>query len=1201
MKINFTYPHFYFRKWLLMNIMRTFIFLFCTTLFALTPENVLSQHSKIEVKENKKMSIDEVFDLIMDQTDYKFFYEEGIFEGLPMVTLKKGSIKTNDLLKQSLVNANIDIIIGNNNTIIIKEKPKSATLVWQKIKVTGKVTDPAGMPIPGANVTEKGTKNSTQTDFDGKFTIDVANNDAILIFSFIGMISQEKLATSTIVNVQLKENTTELDNIVVTALGRKREKKALGYASQEIKGKDLSAGAASGNFLNDLSGKASGVYIRKNTNFGGSTNVVSRGIKSLTGNNQMLIVIDGMPINNSTVNSSTAGQGARNTYDYGNAAMDINPDDIESVNVLKGAAAAALYGWQAGNGVIMISTKKGKATKGMGVTVSSEFSVGTVDKNTFPVYQNKYGQGYGPSYDSAGKPKGIPVGPTGAFFTIDKNGNQVVTTTDDASYGVAFDPNLSVYTWESYTPYSSKYGQKSAWQAAENGPISFFQTATTFNNSISLEDANDKTNFVLNYNNFIETGTLPNSELKKNNASLKLNHKFTDKLSTSVFASYMTQNTVGRNSSGYTGDNITGWFRQWWATNADLQSLKDVFENSGGKNISWLMADPANGNTAPKTMDNPYFTRYKNYQSDERNRFIGYGQLDYKLTDWLLASGKVSIDSYSELREERKATGSINGSFGISRANVPSGYQKYVGMFSEQNYQFILTFNKKIAEDFSVNALAGVNALRTKSNSTLASTDGGLIIPGIYALSNSVNLSPFPVETENNSAVNSAYASVSLGYKDFLYLEGTVRNDAFSTLPKGNNSLNTFSTSASYVFTKHINADWLSFGKLRGSYAENPQGNIDLYSLTDVYDKNNPFGSNQIYSIPNRSTNPDLRPVKTTSKEIGLEMQFLNKRIGFDVSAYKSLSNDQIFPVDYSTATGNSSRYVNAGSVENKGIEVQFNVTPIQTKDFNWDIFVNWSKNENTLVSLASGIETLSIGGFQGIGIVAKVGHPYGDIVGKDYVYAADGQKITENGLYVMTTTTNNVIGNITPDWIGGLRNKFTYKQVSFGFLIDVQHGGDLYSLDQAYGQHTGLYESTAGYNELGNPIRNTLANGGGLILPGVNRDGTPNTTRTPRPEVAGSIYGYKANPEKAFIYDASYVKLREVNLTYTFPSKVVSKMELTDLRVSLIGSNLWIIDKNLPDADPESGVSAGNLSSGYSGGSLPSTRNIGFNLTLKF
>ncbi|OAZ04564.1 TonB-dependent receptor SusC precursor [Flavobacterium succinicans] len=1201
MKINYTHAHSYTRKWLLMTIMRTFIFLFCTTLFALNPENVLSQHSKIEIKENKKVTIDQVFDLIMDQTDYKFFYEEGIFEGLPKVQLKKGSIKTNDLLKQSLANANIDISIGHNNTVIIKEKPKSTPLVLQKIKVTGKVTDVAGMPIPGANVTEKGTKNSTHTDFEGKFSIEVANTDAKVVISYIGMITQELPVSTTFMNVRLQVTTTELNTIVVTALGIKKEKKALGYASQELKGTDLSAGATSGNFLNDLSGKAAGVYIRKNTNFGGSTNVVSRGIKNLTGNNQMLIVIDGMPINNSTVNSSTASQGAKNTYDYGNAAMDINPDDIESINVLKGAAAAALYGWQAGNGVIMISTKKGKAGKGIGVTVSSEFSVNTVDQHTFPVYQNKYGQGYGPSYDAAGNPKGIPVGPTGAFFTIDKNGNQVVTTTDDASYGVAFDPNLSVFTWESYTPYSPKYGQKSAWQAAKNGPISFFQTATTFNNSISLEDANEQTNFVLNYTNYKETGILPNSELKKNNASIKLNHKFTDKLSASVFANYMTQNTIGRNSSGYTGDNVTGWFRQWWATNADLQSLKEVYENSGGKNISWLMADPANGNTAPKTMDNPYFTRYNNYQSDRRNRFIGYGQLDYKITDWLSASGKASIDSYSELREERKATGSINGSFGISRAGVSSGYQKYVGTFTEQNYQFILTFKKKLGENLSINALAGVNTLRTASNSTLASTDGGLIIPGIYALSNSVNPSPFPAETENNSAVNSAYTSFSLGYKDFLFVEGTVRNDAFSTLPKGNNALNTFSTSASYVFTKHLNLGWLSFGKVRGSYAENPQGSIDLYSLTDVYDKNNPFGSNQIYSKPNRSSNPDLRPVKTTTEELGLEMQFLHKRVGFDVSIYKSLSKDQIFPVDYSTATGISSRYVNAGSVENKGVEVQLNMTPLQTKDFSWDIFVNWSKNKNTLVSLAPGIETLSIGGFQGIGIVAKVGHPYGDIVGKDYVYAADGQKITENGLYVMTTTTNNVIGNITPDWIGGVRNKFTYKQVSFGFLIDMQHGGDLYSLDQAYGQHTGLYESTAGYNELGNPVRNTLANGGGLILPGVNKDGTPNTTRTPRPEVAGSIYGYKANPEKAYIYDASFIKLREVNFTYTFPSKFVSKMELTDLRISLVGSNLWIIDKNLPDADPESGVSAGNLSSGYSGGSLPSTRNIGFNLTLKF
>ena len=918
----------------------------------------------------------------------------------------------------------------------------------------------------------------------------------------------------------------------------------------------------------------------------------------------MLIVIDGMPINNSNINSSqgSQAQGQRNTYDYGNAGMDINPDDIETLNILKGAAAAALYGWQAGNGVIMITTKKGRSRKGLGVTISSEFVVGSVDKSTFPDYQNKYGQGYGPTYDALGNPKGIPVGPTGAFFTIDKNGNQVATTVDDASYGVAFDPNLSVFQWDSYSKYSSNFGKKTPWVAAQNGPVTFFNTALTANNSISLEDGDDKTNFVLNFNNFKETGILPNSTLKKNNISLKFNHKLSDKLSTSIFTSYLAQSAVGRNTTGYGGDNVTSLFRQWWGTNVDIKELKNVFDASGGENISWNMGDPANGNISPKYWDNPYFTRYRNFQSDERNRFIGNVSLDYKFTDWLTANAKVSTDSYSELREERKAAGSLPATFGLNRLTVPSGYQKYNGMFSEQNYQFTLNFNKKFNESFSLTGLAGVNALRTRRTSTLGSTEGGLIVPGIYALSNSVSAVPFPVENEDNSGVNSAYGSISLGYQDFLFLDGTVRYDAFSTLPKGNNSVNTFSGSASYVFTKQINVEWLNFGKLRASYAQNPQGNIDVYSLQDLYTKFNPFGSNQLYSIPNIGANSELRPVKTASEEIGLEAQLFDKRFGFDISAYRSLSSDQIFPVDFSTATGYSKRYINAGSVENKGIEVQFNAAIIKSKDFQWDVFVNWSKNENKVVALAPGIETLTLGSFQGgVSIIAKVGQPYGNIIGKDYVYAANGQRIVENGSYKNTTTTTNVIGNVTPDWIGGLRNKFTYKQLSLGFLIDMQKGGDIFSLDQYYGQNSGLYASTAGNNELGNPVRNTIANGGGLIFPGVNPDGTPNVTRTPRPEVAGSVYGYSKNPQKSFVYDGGYIKLREVNITYSFPSTIASKLNLTDLRFSIVGSNLWTIDKNIPDADPESGLSSGNLSAGYSGGSLPTTRNIGCNLTFKF
>ncbi len=1073
----------------------------------------------------------------------------------------------------------------------------------QERVVSGKVSDESGFPLPGVSILVKGTKKGSQTDIDGKYAIKASPGE-ILIFSYMGMKTQELSAATAVVNVKLSSVSNELDGVVVTALGIKREKKSLGYASQEIKGADLNSGVASGNFLNEISGKAAGVYVRKNTNFGGSTNVVSRGVKNLTGDNQMLIVIDGMPINNSNINSNSAKQteGVRNTYDYGNAGMDINPDDIESLNILKGAAAAALYGWQAGNGVIMITTKKGKAKKGMGITVSSEVTIGSLDKNTFPAYQNKYGQGYGPTYDDKGNPKGIPVGPTGAFFVIDKNGNQVATTFDDASYGVAFDPNLSVYQWNAYTPYSSNYGKKTPWMAAPNGPVTFFQTAQIFNNSISFEDGNEKTNIVINYNNYKENGILPNSELKKNNLSLKLNHKFTDKLTANIFANYLAQSTIGRNSTGYSGDNVASSFRQWWPLNVDLKELKTVFENSGGQNVTWNMKDPANGDISSKSANNPYFTRYKNFQSDERNRFIGYVQLDYKLTDWLSATGKASTDSYSELREERRADGASSAVFGVSRASVPSGYQRYNGMFSEQNYQFTLNFNRKLTDNFSLNGLVGVNGLRTRRTSILASTEGGLIIPGIYSLTNSKSAAPFPIEKEENSGVNSIYASASLGYKDFLFLEGTVRNDAFSTLPKGNNAVNTFSTSASYVFTKHVHQDWLSFGKLRVSYAENPQGNIDLYALQDTFDKFDNFGSNPLYSKPSIAANSNLRPVKTASQEVGLEMQFFNRRLGFDTSIYKSLSSDQIFPVDYSTGTGYSSKYVNAGSVENKGIEVQLNMTPVKMKDFQWDIFVNWSKNKNTVVELTEGIEILTLGTFQGgVSIVAKKGQPYGDIIGADYVYAKDGQKITNNGTYAITSTTTNVIGNVTPDWLGGIRNKFTYKQVSFGFLIDMQKGGDIFSLDQYYGQNSGLYESTAGYNELGNLVRNTLANGGGVILPGVNTDGTPNTTRTPAPEVAGGIYGYTKNPQKAFIYDASYIKLREASITYSFPSEVVSRMKLTGLKLSLVGSNLWIIHKNLPDADPESGLSSGNLSAGYSSGSLPTTRNIGCNITLKF
>lgn len=1076
----------------------------------------------------------------------------------------------------------------------------------QERAVSGIVSDNSGMPLPGVSVLVKGTKSGTQTDFDGKFSIK-ATSSQVLVFSYIGMKTQEIAATSSVVNVKLAGDAQELEGVVVTtALGVKREKKSLGYATQEVKGGDLKAGTSSGNFLNELSGKVAGVNIVRNTNFGGSTSAISRGVKAIGQSNEMLIVIDGMPINNNntTVDGTTSQAQGRQGYDYGNNAMDINPEDIESVNVLKGAAASALYGYLAGNGVLMITTKKGKARKGLGVTVSSEVVTGSIDKDTFVKYQKQYGAGYGTSFGSQDvNGDGIP--------------DTVVAFGDDASAGDAFNSSLNVYQWDAFSAYpgNNNYGKATPWVGAKNDPTSFFKNSLSLVNSVSFEDANDKTNVVFNYTNTKQTGTLPNSELNKNNFSLKLNHQFTDRLSLSTFANFSNQATVGRNMTGYS-DNLISGFRQWWQTNVDIKQLEQAYNNSGGQNITWNRKSVANA--APAYWNNPYFERYQNYQNDSRNRFIGYANLTYKVAEWLSVTGKISTDTYDEIREERVAVGSVAKTFGINALDETSGYQRYNGNFSEQNYDLILTFKKNFGESFNLTGIAGGTVRRNEFNAITASTQGGLIVPGLYSLANSVNTSPFPYERATKSGVNSYYVSASLGYKDFLYVDATSRRDAFSNLPVDDNSLFSNSISGSWVFSNNFEASWLSFGKLRAGYSESPLGTPGL-ALVDTYSKIDAFNGQQQYSVNGTKNNPNLEPIKTKTQEIGLEMQFLNKRVGFDVSLYKNVNNGEAVNVPYSTATGYTNRFINAATIENKGIEVQFNVTPVKTTDFSWDVNVNWSKNENEVTALAPGIENLQLSSFVGnVTLNAVVGQPFGVLKGTDYTYYdpnfvpsypgevnKKGPRVVNatTGRYVINTSTNNVIGNVNPDWIGGIRNKFAYKNLSFSFLIDVKHGGDIFSTDQWYGVGTGLGVQTAGNNDLGNPIRNSAASGGGVIFDGVLPNGTPNTIRTDyfRPAAGAITNSYSGGAGKGYVYDASFVKLREVNITYTLPTSLVQKIHLVDAKISIIGSNLWIIDKNLPDADPESGVGSNAQSLGLSIGSLPTTRNIGCNLTIKF
>ena len=1049
----------------------------------------------------------------------------------------------------------------------------------QEKTVSGNLSDDSGLPLPGVNIIIKGTSTGTQSDFDGNYAIEVAQGET-LVFSYVGFETQEvPVGASNKINVTLKAG-AQLDEVVVTALGVSREKQSLGYSTQEVTGDELST-VKSNNFTNALSGKVSGLQIRRNNNFGGSTNVVIRGNTSLTGDNQALFVVDGVPISNRNTNSTAQSQASGNYYDYGNAAMDINPDDVESINVLKGAAASALYGSRAANGVIIITTKKGKKAKGLGVTINSNATVGFVDKSTFAKYQNQYGAGY-----------------DGEIFTYeDVNGDGIDDQTsnyvDDGSYGPAFDPNLNIYQWDSFDPSSPNFMKKTPWMAAKNGAITFFETPVTLTNSISIANGLENGSYRLSYTKLDQSGLMPNSQMDRHNFILSGTYDVSERMKVSGFANYIKTDALGRNSTGY-NDNIVGLFKQWWQTNVDIKDQRAAYMNTG-RNVSWNPGSATPG-AAPLYWDNPYWTRYENYQNDSRNRFIGNFELTYKLADWVSVMGRVSTDTYSERQEERRAVGSVAAQFGVTRGDVDSGYARREIMNTETNYDLMFNFNHNITDDISFAGILGTNMRRNEYQSVFASTAGGLLIDGLYSLQNGIDPAPNSQEVAQKIGVDGMYASVSFGLGNILYLDGTIRRDNFSTLPSNNSSVDYPSVSTSFVFSKLLDVSAINFGKLRANYAKVGNG-APFDRLIDTYTINNDIGT----SLPITRNNPDLRPELTKSYEAGLEMRFANNRIGFDVAYYKSNSIDQIIQVPISVATGYSNKLLNAGEIENRGFEVSLNLVPVKTEAFTWNLSGNFTKNKNEVVALPEGVETIQLGRFQGgVSINAALGEPYGVIYGTDYVYDANGNREVNptTGKYNKTATSNNILGDTNPEWLMGISNAFTVKDFTFSFLIDIQKGGSIFSLDQYYGESTGLYPNSAYINDLGNPVRNSLADGGGFINPGVNPDGTPNTTRVDASEFGQ--FGYAAYPNSEFVYDAGYVKLREVALTYTMPSKFLDNTFMTGLQFSVTGSNLWIIDKSLPYGDPESGLSSGNLQ-GYTTGALPTTKEYGFNIKAQF
>ncbi|MFD2248547.1 SusC/RagA family TonB-linked outer membrane protein [Pontibacter ruber] len=1050
--------------------------------------------------------------------------------------------------------------------------------------ITGTVTDAStNQPLPGVTVLVKGTTVGTATGADGTYSLNVPPEGTTLVFSFIGYQTVERpIGNAAVVNVGLPLATKELGEVVVTALGIERTKNELPYAAQKVEG-DAVTTTREANFVNALSGKVSGVNIQRNNTLGGSTNVVIRGNKSLFGNNQALFVVDGVPIDNANTNTSNQRTG-RGGYDYGNAAADINPDDIASINVLKGAAATALYGTRAANGAVIITTKKGRRDeKGVGVTINSSVNVGFIDKETFTDFQDQYGAGYGAYYDD----------PSGFFLLRDVDGDGeeddlVVPTSEDASYGARFDPNLLVYQWNAFDPTSPFAGQATPWVAAKNDPTEFFENAFGTANNIMLDGGGEKGYYKLGYTRNSDEGILPNSEIVKNFINFGASYNITEKINASASINYSVVDGLGRYGTGYDDKNVATNFRQWWQTNVDIKEQEDAYRRTG-KNITWNWADPPDA-LVPIYWDNPYWTRFENYQNDTRNRYFGNVRLDYKLTDWLDIMGRVSLDIYDEIQEERYAVGSLS----------PSQYQRFNRGFNERNYDLMANLNRDLSETFNLKATIGTNIRKTETESIFASTNGGLVVPRFYALTNSVNPLEPPIEEDTELQVNGYFVSTTFGYKNLAFVDLAYRIDQASTLPSDNNSFGYGSVSGSFVFSELMEPRaWLTGGKIRLNYAE--VGNLaPVYYVNDIYTKPTPFGTTPLFSIPNDKNNPDLKPERTNSYEAGLEMSFLDGRTGFDFTYYNSKSVDQIVPASVSRATGYNNKITNLGEIRNNGVELSIFGTPFKTDNWNWTLNVNWTRNRNEVVDLGE-FDNFQLGTFQGgVSINAAVGEPYGTIRGSNFVYLDGKRVVDEEGHYLISPTSNEVIGNVNPDWLAGVSSSLKYKGLSFGFLIDIKEGGDVFSLDQYYGLATGVSTATTFTNDLGNPVRNSLDEGGGVILEGVKEDGSPNDVRADAS--AYGLFGYAYNPAAAFVYDASYVKLREVTLGFALPESLVANWgPIKGIELSAYGRNLWIIHKNLPDADPEDGISSGNLAGGYQVGSYPTTRNIGINLKARF
>ena len=1048
----------------------------------------------------------------------------------------------------TLIIALLTIIIGHSQTVF-----------------KGKVLDENNGPLPGASVLIKGSNKGVATDFDGDFEIELPSENETLVVTYIGYLTLElNTINKTFATIVLEPDSQKLDEVVVTALGIKREKKSLGYASQELNSDEVSS-AREPNLLNGISGKVAGLQITNSpSGLGGSARVSIRGDASLNINgNSPLFIVDGTPISNEIVGSSGSGT---QDVDYGNGASEINPENIESINVLKGPAAAALYGARAANGAIIITTKKGASASGkLGISINTGVTVENV--LLLPDWQNEYGQGNNQQ-----------------FAFVDGSGSGIADGVDE-SWGPRLDVGLMIPQFDSPRTDGTRGGDflvsdapiiSTPWVSNPNNTKDFFNTGYTKTNSIAITKSGDLGNIRFSFQNLDQEGIIPNTDLERNTFGLNTTLNLTDKLTINANVNYVKSDSGNRPSLSYGTESIMYLFI-WYGRQLNTNNLRDYWM-PGKENIQQF-------NYNYNYHDNPFFNVYENTNSQDKDRVYGNVSATYKLNDnWniLLRSGR---DFYRDLRAKKRA---------FSTQRFPLGYYREDNVFFEEvNTDFLVSYDKTFNEKWNVNISAGGNQFRQMQEykQTVAPQ---LINPGIYSFNNTRR--PLEVSSNNKEKrINSLYGFARFSYDDKLFLDLTGRNDWSSTLPIGNNSYFYPSATLSAIFSEiFVLPEFVTFAKLRAAYAE--VGNdTDPYKLSSFYTNESPFGDNPVLTESSLIPNANLKPEITSSYEVGIDLRFLQSRINLDATYYSGTTKNQIIPISTDISSGYTSKLINAGEVKNYGFEAILNLIPVRSDNFTWNAIFNFSTNQSKVTDLGGVDYTLTER--NGAYIQAREGGSISAIYGRGFQRVEDpnseyfGQMIiNENGIPIRT---DDLVyqGDYAPDYTLGFQNSFKYKAFDLSFLFDTRQGGIVVSRTKTIGSTSGQLKETLVGRETG-----IVAEGVVETSPGVY---TPNNFN-----VDARTYNnryYERDNVEAAKYDASYTKLREVTLGYTIPQRILRNLPINSARFSLTGRNLLLWTEN-PHFDPETvSVSGGTLQPGIENMSYPSTRTFTLNLQVDF